>query len=590
MTILEFIRKNSILVIIVIVGVGAGLVMMDYAGKSSAFSRDFYIKVNGTGYSYPEALSMGENGKDFLVSLIQATRQLTDKFDTDEDGNFNEQEAAALEAWQKEHPEVAESFTQLQSIYEAWAYGVANRLEDNMAVTRAMLHEAADELGLHPSEQQIDNYLRSMPAFRQEDGSFNIELYQRLTGFRRGIANRVQEELFRGLIADMMIWEGLQSLVTEGVSYNTKTQLAQIDAFIQSISGRTAWLPTGAVPPPAEPTEEELRAWWEEHKEAYMSEEKRIVSIYTLSPTQDSNMENLLTTTDILMQELSLANGQGLDKLLTDAANNPEYDPFNYLLEDGSTHRTYELSTKEELKKNLSDEVNYNGNDTALADVVFAEVPEAPKVEDYKAAVEKGNSEKLVTIKQIRGPYTTKDDKVKLLRIEAIESPTVLPYEEARSKALADYRAERAAESLRTTAEKLYQEMQATIGEQGMHAAFTMAAEAGAQVENYGPLNLGQLMSTLPSGVTDANLLSTPSGKLAPLVVLGDGARITSVDKRTVENTPALNMQKQLYRLPYENMRLRRGMMLDWLNAAYTHFNVQLSQHVPTRGSSNSED
>ena len=50
MTFLEFIRKNSLLVLIVIVAIGAGLIMMDYSGQGSAFSRDFYIQVNGTNY------------------------------------------------------------------------------------------------------------------------------------------------------------------------------------------------------------------------------------------------------------------------------------------------------------------------------------------------------------------------------------------------------------------------------------------------------------------------------------------------------------------------------------------------------------
>ena len=66
MNILDFIRRNSLLVLIVIVGVGAGLVMMDYSGKASAFSRDFYIRVDDTNYSYQETAALGENGAQFL--------------------------------------------------------------------------------------------------------------------------------------------------------------------------------------------------------------------------------------------------------------------------------------------------------------------------------------------------------------------------------------------------------------------------------------------------------------------------------------------------------------------------------------------
>lgn len=90
--------------------------------------------------------------------------------------------------------------------------------------------------------------------------------------------------------------------------------------------------------------------------------------------------------------------------------------------------------------------------------------------------------------------------------------------------------------------------------------------------------------SGLPSGVSDADILGTPSGKLTPLVIQKEGARITSVDSRTVPDSPALIAQKRTLILPIENDRLRHSMMQDWLNSAYYRFDVQLSTHVRTRG------
>lgn len=485
MTILEFIRRNSLLVLIVIVGVGAGLVMMDYSGRTSAFSRDFYIKVNGTGYSYAEVASLGENGKEFLASLFTATRQRIDQFDADENGQFDEKESEALDAWQKAHPEVVRFYNQLNSIYSAWTYGVAHSDAENVAINRAMIKAEADALGLHPSEEQIDAYLRAMPAFQKEDGSFNTELYSRLAGFRRGTPNRVQEELFRDVIADMMIWESLQSIVSGGVRYNAQAQLAQMDALTQSVSGRTAWLPQEAAPTPAEPTEEELKAYWEEHKDAYKSPERRIISVYTLTPGAESTMENLLYTADGLMQELSQANGQGLDKILADAAENAEYDPFTYLQADGSTHVTYPLSTQEQLKEELKDTVNYEGEESPLSQVAFSEISEAPTAEAYEAAAAAGNAEANLSIKQIRGFYNTADGKLKLVRIEAVEPPAVLPYEEAKERALADFRSVRAVNALSDYAHKVYEEMTQLVEEKDLAAAFAHAVQAGAKAEFY---------------------------------------------------------------------------------------------------------
>ena len=144
MTILEFIRKNSLMVLIVIVAVGAGLVMMDYSGKGSAFSRDFYIRVDDVGYSYPEAAALGENGKQYLSSLISATGELTEHLDTDGNGTIDSAEQPAAIAWQQEHPEVFQSLNDLRSVYAAWHYGVAKDGEVNVAINRAMLQAEAD--------------------------------------------------------------------------------------------------------------------------------------------------------------------------------------------------------------------------------------------------------------------------------------------------------------------------------------------------------------------------------------------------------------------------------------------------------------
>ena len=59
-----------------------------------------------------------------------------------------------------------------------------------------------------------------------------------------------------------------------------------------------------------------------------------------------------------------------------------------------------------------------------------------------------------------------------------------------------------------------------------------------------------------------------------------------AVTQRTIEDSPALNMQKRLFVLPTENARLRSDMMREWQNAAFTRFQVQLSPHVRTQGSS----
>jgi hypothetical protein len=70
-------------------------------------------------------------------------------------------------------------------------------------VNRAVIQAQAEELGIAPSKEQIDTYLQAMPVFKKKDGSFDQELYQRLTGFRNGAANNQQEKAFRSVISEL---------------------------------------------------------------------------------------------------------------------------------------------------------------------------------------------------------------------------------------------------------------------------------------------------------------------------------------------------------------------------------------------------
>lgn len=585
MTVLEFIRKNSLLVLIVIAAVGAGLVMMDYSGKGSAFSNDFYIQVNGTNYDYPEAATLGENGSGFIQSLLSATRtKINDRFDANQNDTLEQEELAAMQSWMTQHPEVEQSFNTLQTILSYWSFGAGHDASDNIAINRAVLKEEAQTLGIHPSKEQIDAYIRTMPAFIQTDGSFDQAFYQRITGFRNGVANNPQEQAFRSVISDIMIWECINSLVTSGITYNSDALDAITDASRQNLAGKTAWLPADKVPAPQEPDEEEIKAYWEAHKDNYLSEERRIISLYTLEPEDGSTQADLENTADAIMQDLSMSNGKGLDNILENAANNPENAPFRYKTPNGASHITLPLCTQKDAPTELQAQINISGEPSPLSAVAFSPIESASSVADYEKAAKQGTAERLSSIKHFRGfHFATDKIAAYLIHVEAIESPTVLPYEQARDKALADLKKERADKALADAANKLYTEMtEALAGGASINDIFEKAAAAGAQTAPFGPVTLG-ISSELPEGVTTRDLLSTASGKLCPLAILDNGARITAVLERTIETSPEEDQIIKLYQHPYLNQKLRGDIMQDWMISAYGRYNVRLSDKIKTR-------
>ncbi len=585
MTFLEFIRKNSMLVLIVIVAIGAGLIMMDYSGQGSAFSRDFYIQVNGTNYQYPEACNLGENGASVVQNLYSSTQsKLRDRFDANADEELSADEEAAMNAWISEHPEVRTALANLQHVLQVWSVGPCADAEENIAINRAILHEEAKALGILPSKEQVDAFLRSFPAFINADGSFDQKLYQNLTGYYDGVANNPMEKSFRSVISDIIVWDTLSSMLTNGVAYNTKAQSNVIDATNQTLCGKTAWLPADKVPAPAEPTEEEIKAYWDGHKEAYKSEQRRIVSLYTLTPGKDVTAEAMMNTADVIMQELSMANGAGIDTILENAANNPENAEFSYLLADGSTHKTLPLTTESAAPAELLAEVDQNGRKASLASIAFRSVEGAPTVAAYEAAAANGQLATTDSIRQMRGFFLMPDNSLVLLKVEAVEPPAVLPYEQAREQALADLKDERSNNALNLAAEKLYQEMSdAVAAGESLDAVFAKATAAGAEVSDFGPAELN-INANLPEGLAVQALLTTASGKLCPLAMLPNGARISTVTERTVSNDAQYTMLKHMYQLPMSNARLADMLIFDWLSNARIRYNVLLSEHVKLYG------
>ena len=377
-----------------------------------------------------------------------------------------------------------------------------------------------------------------------------------------------------------MVWEAVGNLMTDGLQLQSKSTSDLVDVMHQQMRGKTAWLAKETLPAPAAATEEEIKAYWEQHKDNYKSTERRIVSIYTMAPGEGSNLDSLMATADVLMQDLSQANGKGFDAKLAAAAENPENEPFTYLNAEGRSRTTFELCTLANAPEAMHTQVEHNGTTTTLADIAFKEVETAPTVAEFEAAKAAGTEDELATIRQVRGYFPTRDGKIAFLRVEAIEEPSVLPYEQAREAAAADLQAERTANALADASAKLYETMTTACNESGIDAAFAKAAEAGAIVEDFGPVGLGITHKGLPMGLEVQALISVPTGKLAPMVTLNGGTRITGVTGRTVETGQQYTAMKAFMHIPSMNARLRGNVLLDWLHDAYVRYNVKFSEHI----------
>lgn len=570
---LDFIRRNSIIVIVAIVAVAAGLIISDYAGKTDRFGGNYVVKVGDKGYDRIDVDSIGATAVSFLQRLYRLTLQkYQDPFDADGDGTLSESERATFTTVAGANPEIAANLGYIDEVLQSWALGSTRDADVNVTAFRALIREEGKALGLVPGKEEVDAFIQSMPAFRKQDGSFDNEAYKMMCGYRKGQANREAERAFREVVEDLMIWQGLQTFLTGDMASYAPMENKLINMEAQEMMLRTAWLPKEKFAPAGDPGEEEIKVFWEQRKENYKSAEKRVVTLYTFKslPNADGSQpteEELMAAADNYMQKISINNARGMDAVLEPSSKDEDFAHFSY------TKETFPLAEEDKLATPLQGKVDTGSNYVTLAAIAF-DVSKAPDVQTYEKACASNSLDEIVTLEQLRGFYPLEDGSLALVRVEAIQSPVVLPYEEARGAALADLREKMTVDALQKAAEELRERMEKDAAEEGLDKAFADAESAGAEVTPYGPV---ALMSddTLPEGLQVGMLATVKTGGISPLMPTEKGIRIAAVVSRTVADSPEIAAYKTMRVLPVRNYRLQRKMMIDWLENAYRRYGVQ---------------
>ncbi len=588
MNILEFIRKNSILVLIVIVGIALGLIMSEYGQRSASLSGDYLIQVDGRNYNREDLGTLGEKGFVYLSSIISAgPERLRNAADADGNGQLNEEEMTVFNRMLGNNLALQLSMMQLERIKLLWSSsGTANDVV-NIAITRALIAAEAERLGIVPSKEQIDTFIQTMPVFQKADGTFDQELYQRLAGFHGGQADQAQERAFRAFISDIMVWQIIQHLVSTDLALDDRAAMNMINIEWQNFVGKAAWLPISSIPAPATPSEEEIRAYWELNKGNYLSEPECAVSLYSLTPAEGISLDELAYTSDLIMEDITQRGQVNLDEILEEASKNPEYTAFQYKSADGVTHQSFPAYTRGNVPEGLAQKMGGSSvagaaDSLSLGEIAF-QVTEAPTPEELaKLKAEEASTGTPLKngIKQLRGFYSSADGKsLQLLRVDSLLPATELPYEAAKAAATADLITELHEKALVATAEKLYADMQVAFKDGGADAAMKLATDAGATVEDFDDVRAN--IPGGPRGVNNIALISTKSESFAPLVIeKGEGAAITLLLSRNYQDGAGFSETKLNSDMPRLNEELRRNVMLDWFSYAAKKYNLQVNEEA----------
>lgn len=247
---IENIRKYKGLIILGLVVVVVGLVL----GFGSDITRgsasgQAVLKIGGRTYNDKEYNKLGQGAFDLASSLARS-------------GDFGlYQFIMSLSAGATGQDDAAEKFF----------------------IGRMLIRQAKSEFGVYPGEEEISEYIRSLRAFADKDGKFSAENYRNFVEKGIGRLGMTEADL-RELASDVLASKKITTLVGTGLGVNRDvvSQLLALDN--QQIDGEIARLNIDTYESAIEPTDDEIKAYWENLQDAFTTEPRRKFTYIIATP------------------------------------------------------------------------------------------------------------------------------------------------------------------------------------------------------------------------------------------------------------------------------------------------------------------
>ncbi len=477
---------------------------------------------------------------------------------------------------------------------------------------RGIIRREASRLGLTPSTAEIDEAICNIPEFQDEKGVFDPQKYDNFISMRGNMGKKMQEELLRGLMEDTISLVRIKDVLTGGISVESGFSEAVAESQSQQITINTAFLEKNAFRPKTDPGEEEIKTFWDKHKENYKNEEARFFTVYTFTPEGDTQapkpgdisnatMETMNLVENDIWEPLNATNGRNMDQVISEAmAKTPGICKME--------KKSYAAVTRKNAPQEINQPINQSASDgrsATLLDVTFslAGAPALHADADSKAIEEaraKTGAEQISTMQVLE------NGQVVLVRLEGITPVKALPYETARNSARADLLESMTVESMNKAAAELNAQLQKA--EKPVEQFNAIAGKAGAKTASYGPFinpdtilenvirqnaktseefqaRLDQALNSrlappkelpAPAQVFAASSVVNP-GQMAQPINTGDGILLTQLVKRELEDTPEFQIKATQEVAPALTAEAKSMIMLDWLKACIAQYKVEIA-------------
>lgn len=421
-----------------------------------------------------------------------------------------------------------------------------NQAAEKFFINRILLRKAKEEFGVHPGEQEVSDYIRNMRAFAGPDGKFNETTYRSFIEKGIGRLGMTEADL-RELAIDALASQKINSILGAGLSVNRDLTARMVALDDLKVSGSIARLDIDPFSSAITPTDEEIKAYWENIQDAFTTQPRRRFTYIIATPNMpadDSATEEKESIAEAAATEegkkaLEAKKAEEKAKKAAELAEqrrkiqnetDSKIDDFTFQLEEQKGTGFEELA-KENGWEVKTTELFTQSAPPAGLDVTLRASSRGGKAVDELFRIE------LTTdpISKLSQPIAIGENQWLVARLDEVEPSRAKTFEEAKDDARAQFIQEKATEKMKAAAEeavtKIKEAMAAgkTFAEAAQAAGITQTHEFTKVSVDYSP-DATKEPRTLLTAVR-----SVDPGSIAEVVTEADRAFIIHVATREVE-------------------------------------------------------
>lgn len=402
-------------------------------------------------------------------------------------------------------------------------------------INRIILREAKDEFGIHPGDEEITDYIRSLQAFADKNGKFSQETYNNFIEKGIGRLGMTESDL-RELASDAIASRKLNSIVGGGLVLNRDALIANRALADQMISGSTARIDIAPVKAGIQPKDEEIKSYWESIQDAFMTAPKRKFTYFIATPKPVAKPVGSIDY-DSLNDEQKKQKQQEQEAAVKEESRKNQIeldgkvDEFSFKLEEQKGAGFEELAAKNQWQVKTTGMFSKDEAPEDLA-IKLRSTSLDGKAIDELFRIEPTND----PLSKFSQPIAVGDNQWLVARLDGEEKPRAKTFEEARDEARAQFIEQKAAEALRKAAHEASEKIKNSLAAgKSFAAAAKEAGIADSNVKAFSKLKSSDPAdsATRPSALFE-NSSTVDTGSLAAPVIEKDRAFIVHVTAREI--------------------------------------------------------